>query len=57
MGGDGELTGTVEQPLILLIHRYFISGFQLFASVVQATNTGARSHGYEAKVEPQVHFF
>jgi len=32
--------------------RYFISGFQLFALVVQATNTGARSHGYDARAEP-----
>ena len=28
------------------------SGFQLFRLVVQATNTGGRSHGYEARAEP-----
>ena len=32
--------------------RYFISGFQLLALVVQATNIGARCHGYEARAEP-----
>jgi len=31
---------------------HFISGFHLFTLVVQATNTGVRSHGYEARVEP-----
>jgi len=34
---------------LLAWRRYFISGFQLFALVVQATNTGARSHGFEAR--------
>ena len=28
------------------------SSFQLFVLVVQVRNTGVRSHGYEAKVEP-----
>ena len=32
--------------------QYFISDFQPFTLVLQATNTGGRSHGYEAKAEP-----
>jgi len=31
--------------------QYFISGFQPFVLVLQATNAGGRSHGYEAKAE------
>jgi len=36
----------------LALQQYFISCFQPLVLVLQATNTGVRSLGYEATVEP-----